>query len=245
MGIMSGRDLLYKPNVPIVLSEEGSATKPTADKVGVKGPRGRDLGGVPGEAPVRPPSTAVAEVGKTGPPAFKAAYFNKDVSGVRAANPRQSNLAALRGAEGATDLKKVVLPPAIGVDTPDPAQIRQAGELMGLDGTVDLNLQTFLGRQSGWAHAKGVTVEMIAERLAQLQGMVEARKAALKRMLQGRAKARAQSVTLEQANDAQGEVLQQVDDVVTAGAELVQKTAAQAEGMHKRLAKMLGIKRHK
>ena len=117
--------------------------------------------------------------------------------------------------------------------------------MMGLDGSLELNLQTLLGRQSGWAHSKGVTVDMILERLKQLQEMVDARKAALKRMLTGRAKTRAQSVTLEQANDAQGEALQQTDDVVTAGAELVQRTSAQAEGMHKRLAKMLGIKRNK
>jgi hypothetical protein len=245
MLIMSGRDLLYKPSVPIALPEEGSATKPTADKVGVKIPKGRDLGGVPGEAPMRAPPTRAQETERPGSPAFKAAYFNKDISGVREANLRQSNLAALRGAEGATDLKKVVLPPAIGVETPDPAQIRQAGELMGLDGGTEMNLQTFLGRQSGWAHAKGVTLEMLLERLKKLEEMVNARKAALARMLNGRAKQRAASVTLAQADAAKGKALEQVDDVVTAGAELVQKTSAQAEGMHKRLAKMLGIKRNK
>ena len=137
---MSNRDLLYKPNVPAVPSEEESATKQSIDKagvkVGVKVPAGRDIGGVPGDAPLRPPPARTQETGRSGQPAFKAAYFNKDVSGVREANLRQSNLAALRGAQGVTDLKKVVLPPAIGVETPDPAQIREAGDLMGLDGAI-------------------------------------------------------------------------------------------------------------
>ena len=242
---MSGRDLISKPNVPIALPEEGSATKPAADKVGVKVPRGRDLGGVPGDTPLRPPPARAPESGGVEQPAFKAAYFNKDISGVREANLRQSNLAALRGAEGATDLKKVVLPPAIGVETPDPAQIRQASELMGLDGGLEMSLQTFLGRHSGWAHAKGVTVEMILERMKQLEAMVNARKAALARMVHGRAKERAASVTLGRADTAKGRGLEQAEDVVKAGAELVQDTAMQAEGMHKRLAKMLGIKSNK
>ncbi|MBI5508137.1 MAG: hypothetical protein HY903_05235 [Deltaproteobacteria bacterium] len=241
---MSGRDLLYKPTVPVPLPEESSTTKPAADKVGVKVPHGRDLGGVPGDGPVRAP-VAKAPTERASPPAFKAAYFNKDISGVKEANLRQSNLAALRGAEGASDLKKVVLPPAIGIETPDPAQIRQAGELMGLDGGLELNLQTFLGRQGAFAKAKGVTVEMIEERLRQLEAMVTARRAALARMLAGRAKARASSVTLEQADAAKGKALDETEDLAAAGGDLVRRTAAQAEGMHLRLAKALGIKRQK
>jgi hypothetical protein len=52
-------------------------------------------------------------------------------------------------------------------------------------------------------------------------------------------------VTLGRADTAKGRGLEQAEDVVKAGAELVQDTATQAEGMHKRLAKMLGIKRNK
>ncbi len=241
---MSGRDLLYKPNVPLVIPEESSTTKPASDRGNVLKPsKTRELGSV-GEAPVAPPpQPQVRETSQTKAPAFKAAYFNQDTSGVREANLRQRNLQALRGAEGASDLRKVVLPPAIGVETPNPVQLRQAGELMGLDGALELSLSTFLGRQNGWARARGVTVEMIKERLLHLETMVAARKAALARMAQGRAKQPATSVTVVLAKDAKGQALDQVEDVARAGAELVQRTAGQAEGMHKRLAKVLGIKR--
>ena len=73
---------------------------------------------------------------------FKAAYFNKDISGVKETNLAQSNMKALRGAEGATDLRKIVLPPAVGVENPDPVELRAATDLMGLDGSFDLDLET-------------------------------------------------------------------------------------------------------
>ena len=66
---MSGRDLLYKPPVPVQLPDD--TTKP-ADKSKAK--RSRDLGGVPGEA--ARPSPSIGQPGCT--PAYKAAYFNRD-----------------------------------------------------------------------------------------------------------------------------------------------------------------------
>jgi hypothetical protein len=232
------RDLLYKPNVPVIGPEESDPKVKKADKTGTKGLRGRDLGGVtePSATPeVQTPAETPA-VKKT--PAYRAAYFNRDSSSVKEINQRQSGLKALRGAEGASDLRKVVLPPAAYVDTPNPEVLRGASDLMGLDGSFELDLQSLLGRQSAWTRGQGVTAETIEQRKKQLERMVEARKAALARM---KAK-RAASVTVEQAVRAGGKALTQVQDVVSAGRELVGKTAAQAAGMHRRIAKTLGIK---
>jgi len=225
---MSGRDLLYKPPVPLQLPDEES--KPEK----AKGQKVRDLGGVPSEAPrgVGP---------QRGTPAYKAAYFNRDTSGVHESNLRGSSMQALRGGEEVVDLKKVVLPGALGVESPNPDDLRAAGDLMGLAGG-EHGLPDLLGRQKSWLHGKGVTAEMIKARLAQLKEMVEARRAALKRMLQGRAARRAGSVTLDQAASAQGQALEQATDVAAQGSELVRRAGAQAEGMHRRIAKALGIK---
>jgi len=241
---MSGRDLLYKPQVPVILPDDASGAK-KVDKTGTGAPRARDLGGVPGERPAAP----AAKPGRAAPPtrtqAHKAAYFNKDVSGVREVNQRGSTMAALRGSQGATDLRKVVLPPAIGVEHPEPEVLKGAGKLMGLDGGLDLSLEAFLGRQGEWARGKGVTVEMIEARQAMLELMVEARKAALMRMIDVQNRELPRSVTVEQAVSAHGEALDEADDLAAQGRELIGRVAEQAEGMHMRLAKMLGIKRSK
>ncbi len=227
-GFMSGRDLLYKPPVPLPAQDDQSGAKP-ADKA----KRVRDLGGVPGEtvrSRISTDSTRTA--------AYKAAYFNQDISGVHQANPRGKPMRALRGSEGAVDLKKVVLPPAMGVETPNPNELRAAGELMGLGQNLEPSFADLLGRQKGWLTGRGVTVEMIKARLRQLAEMIEARRAALKRML-GR---RAQSVTVEQAVGADGAALTKSEDVAGEGSELVRRVSEEAAGMHHRLAKMLGIK---
>jgi hypothetical protein len=111
---------------------------------------------------------------------------------------------------------------------------------MGLEGDLELNLESLLGRQGAWLKGKGVTAEMIEARLAQLEAMVAARKEALRRM--AAARAGGQSVTIEQAVATDGNALEQTEDVVEAGRELVERTADQAAGMHYRIAKMLGIK---
>jgi len=221
-----GRDLLYKPPVPVVQPEEEG--KP---KTGQKPTR--DLGGVG--------KTFEAPAGYTAPAknaAFKAAYFNRDSSAVGTVNLRQSGAQALRGSESAVDLKKVVLPPPIGVASPDPGQLRGATDLMGLDGTYELGLESLLGRQSAWARGKNATREALEARLAQLEQMVEDRRRALARMARTGG-----SVTVEQAVSKHGRALEDGEDVVEAGRTLVQATAGQAEGMHARIAKMLGIKR--
>lgn len=237
----SGRDLLYKPETPIIMPEDAPPAKGAAKPGAVPGTRVRDLGGV-AEIPGAQRAERAREVDKATAPAYKAAYFNKDVSGVREVNQRERNLQALRGAQGASDLRKVVLPPAIGVDSPDPSNLRGASDLMGLDGSYELNLEAMIGRQGAWAKGQGVTVEMIKARMKRLAEMVEARKIALRRMLQGRAKKAAVSVTLTQASTAGGKALDQAQDIVEAGRTLVRKTAEQANAMHMRIAKTLGIK---
>ncbi|MEE8409252.1 MAG: hypothetical protein V3T05_06590 [Myxococcota bacterium] len=244
-----GRDLLYKPAVPQQLPDEQSVEKAgeagKAGKLGVKGPSGRDLGGV-SDSHVRLPAGSTPRVQQViGAQAHKAAYFNKDISGLKEVNQRASNMQALRGGQGATDLKKIVLPPAIGIDNPDPEQLAAASALMGLDGSIELDLESLLGRQGAWARGQGVTAEMLLARMQQLEEMVAARKEALRRMNAAGADRVAGSVTVSQASTANGEALDNAEDVVAEGRELVERTAAQAEGMHYRLAKMLGIKRSK
>ena len=102
-------------------------------------------------------------------------------------------------------------------------------ELMGLSGGFSETLEGLLNRQGAWAKGKGVTVEAIEARLAQLTAMIEARRAALARMKHGRAAKPAASVTIAQAGAAAQRGLDGVDDVRSAGTELVRATSAQAE----------------
>jgi len=238
----SGRDLLYKPSTPTLLPEEGAEDASSAKRTGGKASVVRDLGGTrPATQVQRPAGSTPTDPSKA--PAYKAAYFNKDISGVKHVNLGTRSMQALRGAEGASDLRKVVLPPAIGIETPDPATLRGASDLMGLDGSFEPSLESLLGRQGAWAKGQGVTVEMLLRRLAELEAMVEARRLALERMQQGRSPTLAASITLEQARTTQGHALDDVEDVVAQGRTLVERTAAQAFAMHFRIAKALGIKR--
>ncbi len=234
--------MLYKPATPAVLPEESTGSSTGAQRIGGKAPRVRDLGGVE-PARVQMPAGHKPRVESATNPAYKAAYFNKDISGVHDVNLAARAQRVLRGAVGATDLRKVVLPPGMGPETPEPAMLRGASDLMGLDGSFELSLASLLGRQGAWARGAGVTVEMLRARLAQLEAMVQARRQALLRMARGRATAASSSVTLEHAHASQGAALEGIDDVVEAGRSLVGRTASQAEGMHRRIAKALGIKR--
>ncbi|OGQ85297.1 MAG: hypothetical protein A2289_10845 [Deltaproteobacteria bacterium RIFOXYA12_FULL_58_15] len=237
---MSGRDLLHKPQVPIILPDEATDNSKT-DVVKKPGKVGgaRDLGRVSEGSSSQAPA---ARAPQTKAPAFKAAYFNSDTSGVREVNQRASNMKALRGGEGASDLRKIVLPPPPrGMESPEPARLRDASSLMGLDGSVDLCLENMLGRQGQWARGEGVTAEMILQRMEQLAVMVEARKVALARMLKQQRRL-PPSPTVDQAVKAGGDAVNQSEDIAADGRELMERTAGAAAGMHRRLAKMLGIK---
>lgn len=238
---MSGRDLLYKPQITYIPEEESKSVeakkvdKPAA-KAPVKGPR--DLGQVGGSVLKQMARSQAAGKAK----AHSHTYFNKDTSGVRGQNLAQSNMQALRGSEEATNLRKVVLPPAIGVEHPEPAVLQGAMDLMGVADGFSSDLASLLGRQGAWAKSKGMTVEMLEERMAQLEAMVEARKAALGRMGKGRSDRAVTSVTLLHAARSAGAALDDVEDVAAAGDELIRETASQADGLHARLAKMFGVK---
>ncbi len=249
---MSGRDLLYKPPVPQIITEEGSGTgaKSQQGKYGGKVPGGRELGNV-GESIRAKLEAKLADAGNTtigtpGPgvvPAYKAEYFNRDVSGVNQVNLRTRGAAALRGSEGATDLRKIVIPPAYGIENPDPAIIRSAVDLMGLEPGTAYDLASMLTRQGAIVRNPNVTKEMIEARLAMLNAMVQARKAALARMAKRRAAKAVNNRTLALARNADGRGLDKAIDVASEGSNLIEEVRGDAEGMHKRLAKMLGIKR--
>jgi hypothetical protein len=250
---MSGRDLLYKPPVPQIITDEGSGTgdkKSQQGKYGGKVPGGRELGSV-GESIRAKLEAKIADAGRTeigtpGPgvvPAYKAEYFNRDVSGVNQVNLRARSAEALRGSEGATDIRKIIIPRAYGIDNPDPVVIRSAADLMGLEPGAQYDLAAMLTRQGAMVRNPNVTKEMLEARLAMLNSMIQARKAALARMAKRRAAKEANNRTLAIARKAQGKALDKTTDVASDGTQLIEDVRGDAEGMHKRLAKMLGIKR--
>lgn len=252
---MTNRDLLHKP-IPVIAPDDQAGGKklpgtPALNKLGVQN-RAREIGGEsdPAISTVQePPAPSPAPAPRTresvkarGPAAFRAAYFNKDVESTGAVNQRTSSMKALRGDEGASDLKKIVIPPAMGIDTPDPKVLGQALELMSAHNLEQLDLASLLARQGAWSKQKGVTAEMIAERLAQLKQMVQDRLTALRRLAKLSPQRLMRSATLAQAATSEGRAHEDTTNLAEAGRDLVQSTAAQAEGMHTRLSKALGIK---
>jgi hypothetical protein len=267
------RDLLYKPPVPLVLPDEpaegkkGSGDRPPnrpLNKLGLP-QRGRDLGGTkePGtaadKAPPDPSGAPVAEGTGTAaagqpadaafrapwqkpprPAAHQAAYFNKDVEATATVNQRASSMQALRGAEGATDLRKITIP-AAEMEVPNPELLRAAGGRMMLSGAPDL--QALLGQQGASTRAPGMTVERMQARMAQLQTMIAARVAALARMARLPGDRVQRSVTLNHALQSKGEAMQDSQDLTGEGNSLIRGAAGQAEGLHRRMAKTLGIKK--
>lgn len=264
---MTNRDLLHKP-MPLSSNEELKTDKtsppaPQLNKLGVQN-RSRDLGGESQKDKEQPSPATSQPVSKSTPtpaksqkagaqpvesetpargPAYRSAYFNRDVASTQEANPRAQPMRALRGDEGATDLKKVVLPPPLSENIPNPEYLQTALELMRVDDLQHLDLGGLLGRQGAWSKAKGVTAEMIQQRLTQLQQMVEARLAALKRIQQLPKQQVAKSATLAQAMTQDADAVAQTPDLEAAGRELIASTVDQASGLHQRLSKVLGVKK--
>lgn len=228
-----GRDLLYKPPVPVVPDEsEGtSAEKKKKKKGGI-----RELGRVGADVtrPRAPPAG--------GSRAYQAAYFTQDVSSVRDVNLGQQSMKALRGEKEATDLRQVVLPPSEEVNSPDADILRGASDLMGLDGSFTPDLPNLLSRQGAWAKQPGMTVEQLEARMRELEALVELRKAALARMVDTQSGGR--HPTVVHAVRSAGAGMEAVDDLAQEATALIEATAAPAAGMHGRLAKMLGIKKN-
>lgn len=242
-----GRDLLYRPQPVIAPDEEseGGVKKTGQDKnsnkaatiAKARGPR--DLGHV-GASVMQKLSQANAG---GGPKAHKHAYFNNDTSGVGRANLGTRNARSLRGSNEATDLRKIVLPQSVaGVEHPEPTVLQGAMDLMGVGADFNTDLTSLIGRQGAWAKSKGMTPERLKERMAQLEEMIEARKAALGKMAEGKSQLPITSKTLLHAAKAGSEGLGELTDLASAGTELIQETASQADGLHARLAKMFGVK---
>ena len=82
---------------------------------------------------------------------------------------------------------------------------------------------------------------MIEARLAQLEAMVAARKAALARV--NSESQQHTNVTLVQAIAADGGAMNAGDDLATEATRLVRGVEQEASGMHVRLAKTLGLKK--
>ncbi|MBT6431904.1 MAG: hypothetical protein HOK28_02360 [Deltaproteobacteria bacterium] len=235
-----GRDLLYKPPVPIQLpdeEEEGGQVKKTGKSgAASKHQDVRKTSASALEAQLRQKLNTQQSKG----PAFKNQYFNQDVNATQQANMSTRAMSALRGAEGASDLRQVVLPGATK-ETPSPEELRSSSELMGLDGELATDLQGLLQRQGSFAQGKGVTVEMLEARLAQLEEMVMARKAALGRVLQAGKDVPASSSSLVQAASGAGSA--ENIDLAQEGNRLIQAVQQEAGDMHDRLRRTLGLKK--
>ena len=245
-----GRDLLYKPPVQQVLPEDEEDGK-KVDKGKGKADaqkkallnkllRARDVGDVGGKDLLKKLQEA-----QNKPGAHKNAYFNKDVNAVRETNLGTRAAKAMRGADEASDLRKVVIPGPEGKDSPDPAELQEAGKRMGLEGEPDLSMGSLLGKHGEWAQGKGVTLEMLEERLAQLEEMVALRIEALGRVGQGRSDLGISNVTVLQAAIAQGEAMETSEDIAAEGEALARTIADEAEGMHACIRKTLGLKKTK
>ena len=253
---MANRDLLHKP-IPVGAPEEAAGENklpatPALNKLGVQN-RSRDIAGesdpiiapverqeVPtSRGPRRPPAP---ETQHNRGPAFRAPYFNKDIESTGAVNQRTRSMKALRGDEGASDLKKIIIPPPRGAETPDPQTLHSALELMAPHQLNRLDLGSLLARQGAWSKTQGVTAEMIAQRLAQLKQMVQDRLVALARVARLSPQHFARSATLTQAISSDGRGHETPTDLNAAGRDLVHSTATQANGLHARLAKVLGSK---
>ena len=245
-----GRDLLYRPPVQQQLPDEeeedgkkvkkGQGTDAQKRAQLNKDLRARDIGRVGGDELLKKFQQAQKKSG-----AYKNDYFNKDVNAVRDTNLGTRAARALRGADQAADLRLVGIPGPEGKESPDPAELREAGKRMGLEGEPDLSMGSLLGKHGEWAQGKGVTLEMLKERLAQLEEMVALRAAALGRVGQGRSELEISNVTILQAAIAQGEAMETSEDVAADGEALARTIADEAEGMHSRIRKTLGLKKEK
>lgn len=237
-----GRDLLYKPPVPIQLpddEDEGAGVKKKGKTEGAAKHRDvRATSATALEAQLR--QKLNTQQGKG--PAYKNAYFSQDVNATRRANMSTKAMSALRGAEGASDLRQVVLPGASKA-APAPEELREVSELMGLDGELATDLQGLLQRQGSFAQGKGVTIEMLEARMRQLEEMVEARKAALARLVQNGNDVPGASASLVQAASGLGSA--EDVDLAAEGNRLIQAVKQEAGDMHDRLRRTLGLKKKK
>ncbi len=270
---MADRDLLNKP-LPLVIPEERNVDKrgipaPILGKLGVQ-VRAREVGteadapkivpepaatpaakgkGAVGAAAQRGGSAQTQQAPSTQEPrqaAFRAAYFNRDVGGTKAPNLRAKPMAALRGEEGATDLKRVVLPPPSSSEAPQPEQLGGALARMLPTGQSAADgapaLEQLIAGLSQWTQQEGMTQEKLQARMEELEALVATRKAALERMAQLTPEHLALAHTLTQAIMAEGEDPVASPSLIDDANTLVRRSHDQADGLHLRLKKVMGIK---
>ena len=267
---MADRDLLHKPS-PLVKPEgdDKSAAPPApargrlgvaerprevareadAQAVGGKSSGARQPGpaGTPDAAGTRPgaaadPSTPTGAPAPA-PKAFRNAYFNKDVAATGALNQRTREMAALRGQEGAADLRRVVLPHPPGAENPSPQDLHGALARMGGAEAEGTEFTELLGRQAAWTRREGVTPEAIAAAQAKLAALVELRRAALQRMRALPPSHLEAAPSLGQAVVAADAGAQPPPDPEAEAEALVHANARRGAGMRRRLAKVMGSKR--
>ena len=221
-----GRDLLYKPPVPIQLpdeeEEDGKKVKDAKAKQGA------------------PTSTAKGAAAARGAPrpAFMNQYFNRDVNALSQANQAQSTMRALRGEESAMDLKQIVLPTPDGLEETEGLAMVASKVVAACE--RDEGVRGALVAMAQWAQENEGKESMNA-RWAQLEEMVEARKIALQRLKGVGVEQVAQHPTIAQLLARENET-DAPDDVMGGAQELSERTQSLAEGMLRRLKKARGEK---
>lgn len=262
---MADRDLLNKP-LPAIAPEGDEAKRslpaPQLGKLGVLD-RAREVGReaeakpatkqeAKASAQARPqgPAQKGAVPTQSQPPAapvqekaFRSAYFNRDTAAIGTINQRARPMAALRGQEGATDLKRVVLPVAAGAEDPNPERLH--GALLRMAGEHNLapDLGALLGRQAAWTKREGVTAEAIAARQQELEAQVALRREALARMRQLAPSHLEGTPTLTQAVLSLDADAAAAPDPQAEAEALIDATARRGAGLMGRLAKVMGSKR--
>ena len=200
--------------------------------------------GTAAAAPAAPAAAGAtpAPAAVTPQPAYRSAYFTRDVSSVRQVNPGAKPQQALRGAPAATDLRRVTLPDggeAAGM--PDPARLHGTGTRMGLTDGLGVDLPGLLARQGSELQAEGMTAATIVAKQKLLEARVLQRQGVLQR-LSTLAWSR-RSATLQAALDSDRAAAAQDQDLAADGSALVRATEAGADGLHRALRRALGLKK--
>ena len=220
-----GRDLLYKPPVPIQLPDEEEEDGKKVKEAQKQGAAAKGQGATrPGAAKGAPR------------PAFMNQYFNRDVNALSQANQAASSMRALRGEESAMDLKQIVLPTPDGLEDTEGlasvasrvvATVERAEGLRGALVTLAQWAQENEGKSS------------LGARMAQLEEMVEARKAAMARLKSLGVERAATHPTFAQLLAREHET-DAPEDVMGEAQRLSEETLSLAEGMLQRLKKARG-----
>ena len=241
-----GRDLLYKPQTVILPDEEEDekAVKKSDKAAKHQAKQAREVGRSLGVDPrIQKQLDAKLQKGARGP-AFKNDYFNKDVSNVGQTNQSTNSMKALRGSEGAADLRNIVLPALEGEGCAGATELRSAGEMMGLEGDASTSLEGLLQREGDWAQNPKNSLEALKSRFEEMERMVQTRKEALAKMRdKPKGDLHSANPTMRQADVSEDLALGDFGDLVGEANTLISAVEGQSVNMHDRLKKTLGIKK--